>query len=50
MVPMVTKARIVDKVGTSRRLASGLSGPILDDDDGDVEKVSSGVFLLLREV
>lgn len=35
MVPIVIKARIVDSTGTSSRLESGLSGPTLDDDDGE---------------
>ena len=51
MVPIVTKARMVDRTGISKRLPSGLNGYALvdDDDDGEEPCANSGVFPLLFE-
>lgn len=51
IVPMVTKARVVDRSGMSNRLPSGLNGYALvdDDDDGEEPYANSGVFPLLFE-
>ena len=49
MVPIVVKARMAAKTGTSRKFASELSGPILEDDDGEDDDVSPGVVPLLLD-
>lgn len=49
MLPIVIKAEAVARTGTSRKLASQLSGPTLDDDDGEDDEVSAGVVCLLLD-
>jgi hypothetical protein len=49
MFAMLVKARMAAKTGTSNRLPSGLSGQTLDDDGGEDQDSSPGVFPLLVE-